>query len=105
MLSQIARSFNWGLIAGVLALATFMSPSPVVAAQELRIGFVAPTTGPFSQVGRDMVNGFQMYLDEVGGDFAGAKVKFIVEDEEAKPPGGVRKGEKLIRKDNATMLS
>ena len=104
MLSQIARSFNWDLIAGVLALATFMSPSPVVAAQELRIGFVAPTTGPFSQVGRDMVNGFQMYLDEVGGDFAGAKVKFIVEDEEAKPPVAVRKVEKLIRQDKVHMF-
>ena len=42
---------------------------------------IAPTTGIFAQVGKDMVDGFQMYLDEVKGDFAGAKVKLIVEDE------------------------
>jgi hypothetical protein len=32
-----------------------------------------------------MVDGFQLYLDEVNGDFAGAKVKLIVEDDQAKP--------------------
>jgi branched-chain amino acid transport system substrate-binding protein len=104
MLSQIARSIALGLIAGALALGTFMSPSPIMAAEELRIGFLAPTTGIFAQVGRDMTNGFQMYLDEVGGDFAGAKVKFIVEDEEGKPPVGVRKVEKLIRQDKVHMF-
>ncbi|OGA24847.1 MAG: hypothetical protein A3I02_12575 [Betaproteobacteria bacterium RIFCSPLOWO2_02_FULL_67_26] len=74
------------------------------AAQELRIGFLAPTTGIFAQIGKDMTNGFQMYLDEVKGDFAGAKVKFIVEDEEGKPPVGVRKVEKLIRQDKVHMF-
>src|SRR5262245_35490975 len=53
-------------------------------AEELRVGFLAPTTGIFAQVGKDMVDGFQMYLDEVKNDFAGAQVKFIVEDEQGK---------------------
>ncbi len=105
MLSQVGASRTWGLIAGIFALAAFVSPLPVPAAQELRIGFVAPTTGPFSQVGKDMVNGFQMYLDEVKGNFAGAKVVFIVEDEEAKPPVAVRKAEKLIRQDKVQLFA
>jgi branched-chain amino acid transport system substrate-binding protein len=69
------------------------------AAEELRIGFLAPLTGQFAQVGEDMTNGFKMYLEEVGSDFAGAKVKFIVEDEQAKPPVGVNKAEKLVLQD------
>jgi branched-chain amino acid transport system substrate-binding protein len=81
-----------------------LAVSPGARAAELRIGFLAPTTGVFAQVGRDMVNGFQMYLDEVGSDFAGAKVTFIVEDEEGKPPVGVRKVEKLIRQDKVHMF-
>jgi len=80
------------------------SPAPGAAAEELRIGFVAPMTGGFAQVGKDMSNGFQLYLDEVGGDFAGAKVKFIVEDEEAKPAVAVRKAEKLILQDKVQMF-
>ena len=39
-----------------------------IEAQELKIGFLAPRTGVFTQLGTDMVNGFQMYLDEHGGD-------------------------------------
>src|SRR5262245_62607311 len=61
-------------------LALGLNLTPAWAAEELRIGFLAPMTGPFAQVGRDMVNGFEMYLDEVKSEFAGAKVKFIEED-------------------------
>ncbi len=74
------------------------------SAEDLRIGFIAPMTGPFAQVGRDMVNGFQMYADEVGGDFAGAKVKFILEDDQARPQTSVLKAEKLIRQDKVHVL-
>ena len=72
--------------------------------QELKIGFLAPMTGIFAQIGKDMENGFQMYIDEQKGNFAGAKVTFIVEDEEGKPPVGVRKAEKLARQDNVHLL-
>ena len=50
------------------------------SAEELRIGFISPVTGIFAQIGKDMVDGFQLYLDEHGGKLGGADVKFIVED-------------------------
>jgi len=90
------------LIAGCLALATGL-PSPAVA-DELRIGFLAPLTGPFAQVGKDMDNGFQLYLDEVKSNFGGATVKYIVEDEQAKPQVSVLKAEKVIRQDQVQMF-
>ena len=74
------------------------------AAEELRIGFLAPLTGQFAQIGEDMTNGFKMYLDEVKNDFAGAKVTFIVEDEQGKPPVAVNKAEKLILQDQVHMF-
>ena len=74
------------------------------AAEELRIGYVAPTTGIFAQVGKDMVDGFQLYLDDVKSDFGGAKVKFIVEDEQAKPDTAVTKAKKLILQDKVHLL-
>jgi branched-chain amino acid transport system substrate-binding protein len=88
------------LLVGIAA-AAFATAS---TAQELKIGFLAPMTGIFAQIGKDMENGFQMYLDEQKGNFAGAKVTFIVEDEEGKPPVGVRKAEKLVRQDKVHML-
>jgi len=103
MLHRLKGKLGWKLATGCLALGMGVSQTST-AAEELRIGFVAPMTGGFAQVGKDMSNGFQMYLDEVGSNFAGAKVKFIVEDDEAKPPVGVRKAEKLVLQDKVQML-
>ena len=88
------------------AIAACLGLTPKVQAQdkELRIGFIAPLTGPFAQVGKDMVDGFNMYLDEAKGEFAGAKVKFIVEDDQAKPDTGVTKAKNLILQDKVHML-
>lgn len=103
MLHRLRGSCSWMLMIGGLVLGAGVSQTST-AAEELRIGFVAPLTGGFAQVGKDMSNGFQMYLDEVGGSFAGVKVKFIAEDSEAKPPVAVRKAEKLVLQDKVHML-
>jgi branched-chain amino acid transport system substrate-binding protein len=90
------------LWAGCLALG--LGAGTQASADEVRIGFVAPTTGIFAQVGKDMVDGFQMYLDEVKSDFGQAPVKFIVEDEQGKPDTGVTKAKKLILQDKVHMF-
>jgi branched-chain amino acid transport system substrate-binding protein len=92
------------LLAGSLLVGISVTAAQGAGAEELRIGFIAPMTGPFAQVGKDMVNGFEMYMNEVEGDFAGAKVKFILEDNQAKPPTAVLKAEKLIRQDQVHMF-
>jgi len=90
------------LLTGSLAVAT--STAAMAQAQELRIGYVAPVTGIFAQQGKDMVDGFQFYLDEVKHDFGGAKVQFIVEDEQGKPDTAVTKAKKLILQDKIQIL-
>ena len=70
----------------------------------MRIGFIAPRTGIFSQLGIDMFNGFQMYLEERKGELGGAKVKVILEDDQGKPDTGVTKANKLILQDRVHML-
>ena len=71
---------------------------------ELKIGFLAPMTGIYTQLGTDMVNGFQMYLNEHNGMLGGAKVTFIVEDDQGKPDVDVTKAKKLILQDKVDML-
>ena len=90
------------LAASTLIGASFSLPAP--AAEELRIGFIAPKTGIFAQLGTDMQNGFQMYLDEHNGELGGAKVTLIVEDDQGKPDTGVTKANKLILSDKVHML-
>src|SRR3989449_6949042 len=101
MTSTLLRRLGPPLLGSVVALGVTL---PANAAEELRIGFVAPTTGIFAQVGKDMVDGFQLYLDEVKNDFGGAPVKFIVEDEQGKPDTAVTKARKLILQDKVHMF-
>ena len=102
MTNTLLRRLSAMLLGGCLALG--MSPSLTAGAEELRIGFLAPTTGIFAAVGKDMVDGFQMYLDEVKNDFGGAQVKFIIEDTQGKPDTAVTKARKLILQDKVQMF-
>jgi branched-chain amino acid transport system substrate-binding protein len=81
--------------------AALVSPSH---ADDLRIGFIAPKTGIFAQLGTDMQNGFQMYLDEHNGMLGGAKVTLVVEDSQGKPDTAVTRANKLILSDKVHML-
>jgi branched-chain amino acid transport system substrate-binding protein len=80
------------------------STSTQAQAPELKIGFLAPRTGIITQLGTDMINGFQMYLDEHNGMLGGAKVTFIVEDDKGTVDGDVAMAKKLILQDKVDML-
>jgi branched-chain amino acid transport system substrate-binding protein len=90
------------MLAGGLVLG--LSMSAPAKAEELRIGFIAPMTGIFAQVGKDMVNGFQMYLDEHHNKLGGADVKFVVEDNQGKGDAAVTKAKKLVLSDKVQMF-
>jgi branched-chain amino acid transport system substrate-binding protein len=102
MTNKPLRNLSPLLLGTTLALGLTVSSN--VRAEELRIGFIAPTTGIFAQIGKDMVDGFQMYLDEHGGKLGGADVKFIVEDSQGKPDTAVTKAKKLVLNDKVHMF-
>ena len=87
------------IVGGALTLS-----QPRAQAEDLRIGFLAPRTGIYTAIGTDMLNGFQMYLDEHNGMLGGVKVNFIVEDDQGKPDIDVTKAKKLILQDKVHML-
>jgi branched-chain amino acid transport system substrate-binding protein len=101
----MTRTSRKGLVPILLGgLVLGVSMNAPANAEELRIGFIAPLTGIFAQTGKDMANGFQMYLDEHGGKLGGATVKFIVEDNQGKPDTAVTKAKKLVLSDKAQMF-
>ena len=87
------------MVSVVAAALLALTPLMAGAEEELRIGYLSPMTGIFAQIGKDMTDGFKMYLDEVNSDFDGVKVKLIIEDTQGKPPVNVRKAQKLIQSD------
>lgn len=95
---------SFTIVAGLIAAAVGLAPATGAQARELRIGFIAPMTGPFAQVGTDMANGFRMYLGRAHYKFAGDTVKFFIGDSEGKPSVAVLKAEQLIRQDKVQMF-
>jgi branched-chain amino acid transport system substrate-binding protein len=104
MVVRTLKSLSLLLSGGALVLGAGLTPAAQAQDKELRIGIIAPMTGIIAQVGRDMVDGFNMYLEEVKGDFAGAKVKVIVEDSTGKPDTAVTQAKKLILSDKVHMM-
>ncbi len=102
MTSNLVR--RSGLMLAAVCLAFGAALAPAAAQEELRIGIIAPVTGPFAQVGTDMTNGFKMYLDETNSTFAGTKVVPIIEDSQGKPDTAVTKARKLILEDHVQLL-
>ncbi|MBI3128921.1 MAG: ABC transporter substrate-binding protein [Candidatus Tectomicrobia bacterium] len=87
-----------------VACLAFAAGAAQGAQKEVRIGFLAPMTGPNAQIGKDMSNGFMMYLEQIKYQMGPLKVKFILEDKESKPPLAVAKAQKLIQRDKVHMF-
>ena len=96
------------LAALVLAAFAASLAAPATAPAQsapIKLGMLAPLTGPFAQIGKDMVNGFEMYLDEIGRQVAGRKVELIVEDDEGNPATALNKSRKLVEQDKVHLLT
>ena len=91
-------------LAGAAALA---APGAVQGAERgpIKIGFIAPLTGGGAQTGKDMVNGFELALDEAGRQAAGRKIEIIVEDTETVPATALTKSRKLVEKDGVHVVA
>ena len=97
-------------VAAVLALVAIALPlalPTVTVAQSgpIKIGMLAPLTGPFAQIGKDMVNGTELYLDEIGRQMGGRKVELIVEDDEGNPATALNKTRKLVEQDKVHIVT
>jgi branched-chain amino acid transport system substrate-binding protein len=79
--------------------------TPAAQGAPIKIGFLAPLTGPFAQIGKDMVNGTELYLDEIGRQVGGRKLELIVEDTEGQPATALNKSRKLVEQDKVHVLT
>jgi branched-chain amino acid transport system substrate-binding protein len=71
----------------------------------IKVGFIAPLSGPYVQNGRDILNGFLLYLDQIGYRAAGRPIQLIVEDDEAIPAVGLTKARKLVERDKVHVMA
>ena len=96
----------------IAAAAYYLYVPPAPAPKEIRIGIVAPTTGPASEIGRDMWQASKLaakeindaggvYVEEVG-DYL--NITLFLGDTESSRDGGIRAVTKLIVDDQVHIL-
>ena len=88
-----------------LAGATAFTAAQTNTQGPIKIGFMVPLSGGNAQNGRDILNGFLMYLDEIGYQAGGRKIELIVEDDEAIPAVGLTKARKLVERDEVHVMA
>ena len=71
----------------------------------IKVGFLAPLSGPYVQNGRDILNGFLLALDEIGYRAGGRRIELIIEDDEAIPAVGLTKARKLVERENVHVMA
>jgi branched-chain amino acid transport system substrate-binding protein len=88
----------------LVALTAGLSRAPTALAAEtktpIKIGVLAPLSGPLAVLARDIVDGARLYVDEVNGEMVGRKVELIVEDYEFKSAVALTKTKKLVERDS-----
>src|SRR5262249_14144456 len=90
------RRWFLGTMAAAVARATRRTTASWAADKgPIRIGYFGPLTGNFSQTGKDMTDGFNLFWEEVGNKVAGREVKVIVEYSDPEPTGGLTKVRRL----------
>ena len=75
------------------------------SADPIRVGFLGPLSGAYAQNGRDILNGFLLYLDEIAYRAGGRKIELIVEDDQAIPAETLTKARKLIERDRVHVMA
>lgn len=70
----------------------------------IKIGILAPLTGSAVALGEDMVDGFELWLDENGNEIAGREVELIVEDTAGDPAEGLEKARRLVQEEQVDMI-
>src|SRR4029453_9621286 len=71
----------------------------------VKIGLVLPYTGVYAELGTSITQAMELVFARENWTVAGRKIEMIKEDDEMKPPVGVRKTEKLIDSDKVDLLT
>src|SRR6516162_3206964 len=90
--SLIVKSFLW-----MLAAAVGLAAPAVQAADAIKIGMVAPLTGPAAESGRFQTQGAKLAVDEINkaGGVLGRPLELTIEDDQTTNPGIVLAFSKL----------
>ena len=90
----------------IAASAVVLLATAGAQAAPLKIGVVAPLSGVYAEHGKQMMNGFKLYIQQHGNQIAGRQVELIFKDETGPAPDIVKRTvQELIVKDKVDLIA
>jgi branched-chain amino acid transport system substrate-binding protein len=88
----------------IAALALALSVTSAAAQELLKIGLVQSLTGAFNTVGKAVVNGARLYIQQHGDTVAGRKIQLVIKDDGTSPEAAKRLAQELIVNDKVEII-
>jgi branched-chain amino acid transport system substrate-binding protein len=93
-----------GALAAV-AFATSVAALPAYAQSDpIRIGVLAPLTGPLASPGAEMKNGFELFWEQAKHEAGGRKVTIVIADTTCNPDQALTQARRLVHQEKVHFL-
>lgn len=70
----------------------------------IKIGLLVPLTGPLATPGKDMVDGFKMYWEQVDHQAGGRKVEYVIADTTCNPDQAITQARRLVHQEKVHLM-
>ena len=93
-------------LVSIAALAA-LGATPVTLAQQtgpIKIGLLAPLTGPLAAPGMDMVDGFKLFWEQVSNTAGGRKVEYVIADTTCNPDQAITQARRLVHQEKVHIM-
>lgn len=93
-----------GALAAAAALVLTSAGEAQAQATPIKIGVLAPLTGPLATPGKDMVDGLRLYWEEAKNEAGGRKVELVIADTTCNPDTALTQARRLVNQDKVQLL-
>jgi branched-chain amino acid transport system substrate-binding protein len=88
------------------AFALALAPAGARAQDSIKIGFLAPFSGPFADFGEQMQHGVDLYIQLHGDSVAGHKIEILKRDANGiDPAASKREAQELVTRDHVSFMT
>jgi branched-chain amino acid transport system substrate-binding protein len=88
-----------------MAMIACFFASMALAADQVKVGYLATMSGPGASLGIDILDGFKLGIKHCGDKLGGLPVDLIVGDDQLKPEVGVQVASRMVEKDKVDFIT
>ena len=87
-----------------LAVALVTAAAAHAQSEPIRIGVLAPITGPLATPGKDMVDGLRLYWQQANYTAGGRKVELVIADTTCNPDQALNQARRLVHQEKVHLM-